>query len=49
MYIGNEKSVLHIDLGTYVFGVLREEDCPDVISVPDKFTYKKIRLDRFKI
>ena len=40
MYISNEKFVLHVDLGTYVFGVLREEDCPNIISVPDKFTLR---------
>ena len=40
MYISNEKFVLHVDLWTYVFGVLREKDCPNIISVPDKFTLK---------
>ena len=41
MYISNEKFVLHVGLGTYVFGVLREEDCPNIISVPDKFALQK--------
>ena len=44
MYISDEKFVLHVDLWTYVFGVLREKDCPNIISVPDKFTFKKNQI-----